>query len=103
MTAKEAIVIHRAGERVDSLDPAPAGEPPRTVEGCTVVPLMQTGEETFAGQVVNADYFVKTPAGTDIKATDRVTIRGYDCAVEGVPADFGRKGVLFQASRIGID
>jgi hypothetical protein len=102
MAAKEAIFVLRAGARRDSLDEGPdtAGTETR-VDGCTVVPLMQTGEETFAAQIVTADYFVKAPPGTDLLATDQVRIRGYLCEVEGVPADFGRKGILFQARRVG--
>lgn len=100
---RESIIVRRPGTRRDSLDPAPAAAPPRTIAGCVVVPLMASGEQTFVGQVVDADYFVRCPAGTDLLATDRITIRGYDCAVAGVPADYGRKGVLFQARRTGTE
>lgn len=103
MTAKESIAIVRT-PKADSLDEPeePADDVP--VPGCRVVPLMNTGgEQTFTGQVVTADFFVQTPPGTDIKASDQVRIRGALCQVEGAPADYGRKGVLFQARRVGTD
>lgn len=103
MTAKESIEVLRQSEYRDSLDPDADALPPRRVDGCTVVPLMNVGEQTFAGQVVEADYFVKCPANTDLLASDRVRIRGEVCEVRGRPADFGRKGVLFQARAIGRD
>lgn len=104
MATKEAIEILRAAAPRDSLDDGPAEQgSTRRVNGCVVVPLMNTGEETFAGQIVEANYLVRTPPRTDIKATDRVRLRGEVCEVLGAPADYGHSGVLFQARRVGSD
>ena len=100
---KEAIQVLRATERRDSLDGPSTPTPAREVPGCVVVPLMQVGEETFAGQIVEADYFVKAPAGSDVLSTDRVRIRGEECEVLGRPADYGRKGLLFQARSVASE
>lgn len=100
MAQRESIFRIRAA-RVDRLSTATPEPSEVEVRGCIVVPLMETGEQTFQGQIVTAEFFVKTPAGTDIKADDQVRIRGDLCQVEGAPADYGRKGVLFQASRVG--
>lgn len=98
--ARESIFVVRQA-RQDRLSSG-GGAPTETeVSGCTVVPLMNGGEETFQGQIVTADFFVKTPPGTDVKADDKVRIRGELCEVDGAPADYGRKGVLFQAQRVG--
>lgn len=100
MAERETITRIR-GARVDRLSAPGAAPEEEPIEGCIVVPLMNSGEETFQGQVVTADYFVKCPRGTDVVATDRLRIRGYLCEVDGVPADFRRRGVLLQARRTG--
>lgn len=101
MATKESIFVVRTAER-DRLDTsAPNVSPDVEIPLCVVVPLLNTGEETFQGQIVTADFFVKCPAGSDVKADDKVKIRGDLCEVQGAPGDFGRKGVLFQARRIG--
>lgn len=99
--AQRETIYRLRGQVADRLRPGSGSVTREPITGCIVVPLMNTGEQTFQGQVVTADFFVKTPAGTDIVASDRLEIRGEECEVDGVPADYGRKGVLLQAQRTG--
>jgi hypothetical protein len=97
---RETVIIERPGV------PLPKGEhgaapAPRSVEGCVVWPRTTLAYES-RGEVPIDGWNVKMPAGTDVNETDRVKVRGktYDC--EGIPADYGRKGVIVVLKRIGV-
>lgn len=102
MARKESVYRVRAA-RTDKLKPKTAPDPDVEIKGCTVVPILADGMEQAGpgSQVIEADFFVKTPPGTDIKADDRLRVRGELMEIQGRPADFGRRGVLFYVRAVG--
>lgn len=97
---KRSVVIERPGV------PLPKGEhgeapPPRTVEGCTIWPRSTLAYDD-RGEVPIDGWNVLMPGGTDIKETDKVLFKNRKWDVEGVPADYGRKGVLVVLKRVGV-
>jgi hypothetical protein len=96
---KESVVIVRPGVAL------PKGErgdppPPRTVEGCVVWPRTTLAYES-RGEVPIDGWNIKMPAGTDVKETDAIVVRGKTYDTEGVPADYGRKGIIVVVKRVG--
>lgn len=94
---KETVVVRRKGQ-VDKLR---GGNPVTTtfdVTGCVVWPA--ASHEENQGWVQIDGYNFKAPAGSDIKAEDEVQVRGNWYQVEGVPGDYGRKGLIVNARRV---
>lgn len=64
------------------------------ISGCVVTPRQESpqvgGELQQARDTVIVGWTVYAPAGTDIRTTDRVRIRGEVCQVTGQPGDWGR-------------
>ncbi|MER7908305.1 hypothetical protein [Streptomyces sp. NPDC096068] len=48
------------------------------------------GEQQQARDTVIVGWTVYAPAGSDVRTTDRVLIRGVRCEVTGQPGDWGR-------------
>ena len=105
----ETVVILRTEpDDVDPYgDPIPGASTETPVEGCAV----WTGREANAEPVAAdrapliADLTISFPAGTDVRSTDRVRVRGKVYDVEGDPFEFvnpftgWRPGVVAYANR----
>lgn len=92
MKVLETVVRKRAGGKDRYGDPLP-GAPDLPIPGSRVAPL-DTRENTNAANTVVTGYTVLAPAGSDIKASDVLEVRGLDCSVIGLPFDAGSKGLL---------
>jgi hypothetical protein len=97
---KQSVVIERPGVAL------PKGEhgeapPPRTVEGCVIWPRAVLDYEG-RGEVPIKGWNIKMPAGTDIIESDKVVYRNEKWDIDGVPADYGRKGVIVVLTAIGV-
>lgn len=102
--ATESVVRVRAV----STDPDPYGDPPEggdapelVIEGCLVAPAVsrEPTERGRAGVVVG--WTVVAPAGTDVKFTDQLRVRGVLCDVEGEVGDWRSEpgGVVINVTR----
>lgn len=97
---KRSVVILRPGVAL------PKGEhgeapPPRTVEGCVIWPRSTLAYDD-RGEVPIDGWNVFMPAGTDIKESDKVLFKNKKWDIEGVPADYGRKGIIVVLKRVGV-
>jgi hypothetical protein len=97
---KESVVIERPGVALPKGQHGDA-PPSRTVSGCVVWPRTAPDYES-RGEVPVAGWNVKMPAGTDVKESDAVVVRGKTYDIDGVPADFGRKGIIVVLKRVGV-
>jgi hypothetical protein len=74
--------------------PLPGMDESFDVPGCVVTPRESSpqvgGPEQQARDTVVVGWTVYAPAGTDVRTTDRVQIRGMDCDVTGEPGNWGR-------------
>lgn len=59
-----------------------------TISGCLFDPGGPRGETRDRGDTVTAQPAVYAPVGVDIKATDRLRVRGVVYAVDGQPAEW---------------
>lgn len=76
--------------RVDRLADPPVGSPPEhDVEGCVVLP--RTSLEEGKGWVVVDGRMVIAPYGSDILASDQVSVDGVTWDVDGEPGDYENK------------
>lgn len=74
--------------------PLPGADESFDLAGCVVAPRAETprvgGDQQQARDTVIVGYTVYAPAGSDVRTTDRVRIRGEVCEITGWPGDWGR-------------
>ncbi|GAA2802953.1 hypothetical protein VO63_05110 [Streptomyces showdoensis] len=74
--------------------PLPGPDESFDVHGCAVTPRAQTptvgGDQQQARDTVIVGWTVYAPAGTQLRTTDKVRIRGAVCDITGEPGDWGR-------------
>jgi hypothetical protein len=91
--------------------PLPGVDESFDLVGCVVTPRAETpqvgGDQQQARDTVIVGWTVYAPAGTPLRTTDRVQIRGVVCDITGEPGDWGNspftgtRGVLqFAADRV---
>lgn len=98
MPQRETVRV-RHTEQTDRLRSGSGTAPDEVdVEGCIVWPA--ASREEGKGWIQISGYDFLAPAGSDIRATDEVQVRGDWYHVEGVPGDFGRKGLMVNVRRL---
>ncbi|MFF3324967.1 hypothetical protein [Streptomyces sp. NPDC002889] len=74
--------------------PLPGPDESFDVKGCVITPRAETpsvgGDQQQARDTVIVGWTVYAPAGTALRTTDRVRIRGVVCDITGEPGDWGR-------------
>ena len=74
--------------------PLPGPDQSFDVAGCAVTPRAETpqvgGDQQQARDTVIVGWTVYAPAGTVLRTTDKVRIRGVVCDITGEPGDWGR-------------
>lgn len=89
----ETVTVIRPPGRDPFGDPLPGTAQESDVAGCLFAPGTSR-EPGFADNQVDTDGTIYAPAGTDIRATDRVRIRGDEYSVVGKPQVWGTSGVV---------
>ncbi|MEE1813558.1 hypothetical protein PUR59_00635 [Streptomyces sp. SP18ES09] len=74
--------------------PLPGPDESFDVQGCVVTPRANTptvgGDQQQARDTVIVGWTVYAPAGTRLRTTDQVRVRGAVCEITGEPGDWGR-------------
>lgn len=85
----ESVTILRASSQMDrNGNPVPGPDAEITVAGCAVGPRFSTEPVEAGRQQVVSGLTVYMPPGTDVRASDRLRVRGVVRRVEGEPFDF---------------
>lgn len=88
MEGTETIIRHRKSHDLDRWGEPVTPEPDLPITRCIVVPRGIGGENNQNASTVISGLQVFLPPGTDIRASDRITVRGKEYAVDGEPADY---------------
>lgn len=99
MPAKEKILLRSAQEKDKFGDPKGPVPAWREVTARAVVPRTSVDTDQ-RGPIVISGFMVSLSPGTPILDNDEVQIRGKVHQIEGVVADYGKKGKLFYTKRV---
>lgn len=99
MAQKEKIRLRAASTKDKFGDPVGPVPPWRDVTARAVVPRTSVDTDQ-RGPIVISGFMVSLSPGTPILDNDEVEIRGKVHQIEGVVADYGRKGKLFYTKRV---
>lgn len=99
MPAKEKIRLRAAQTKDRFGDPEGPVPPWRDVTARAVVPRTSEDNEQ-RGPIVISGFMVSLPPNTPIEDDDEVEIRGKVHQIEGVVADYLKKGKLFYTKRV---
>lgn len=102
MRGSETVTVLR-GPRPDRLNPNPPVTAEFDVDECIVIP--RASQESGQGWIQVAGYTIVAPPGSDIKADDRVRVRGDVHSVIGKPGEYInsrgiRKGLFVTTSGV---
>jgi hypothetical protein len=89
----ETVVVLRPPGKDRFGDPAAGDTAQFDLPGCLFAPGPSIERNTAANQV-DSDATVYAPAGSDVRAADRLRVRGVVYDVIGNPQDWGRAGVV---------
>lgn len=98
-------VIRQA--KVDRLSDDAAGAPTEhDVDGCAILPRINSNAEDGKGWVIIEGKMVIAPHGSDVLADDRVRIDGTLWEVDGAPGDYENKhgvgkATMFYLKKVG--
>lgn len=99
MRGKETVRIQHFGDPDRSGERQP-DDAAVVVKGCFVIPRMSAADAERGERVISG-FTVVLPPGTDISSTDELEVRGETFVVDGVPGDFGRKGIIAVLAKAG--
>ncbi len=95
---EETVTVIRMAGRDAFGDPLPGTPPEFDLPGCLIAPG-PSREMGLGAAGTDTDMTIYAPAASDVRATDRIRVRGRVFVVVGDPQDWGSSGMVVALRR----